>query len=86
MLFPISGVIPEVYEFFTVLPNTSFKKVEGPGRGFRHIDVHIEFQLLVGTGLILMLNWWVVNRNPLLPKDINNLFRTLILPNVAKWE
>jgi hypothetical protein len=37
----------------------------------------------VASTFILVLNWWVENRNPIPPKDINNLFRTLILPTLA---
>jgi hypothetical protein len=41
----------------------------------------------VASTFILVLNWWVESRNPLPPKDINNLFRALILPTLAgKWE
>jgi AcrR family transcriptional regulator len=40
----------------------------------------------VASTFILVLNWWVETRNPLPPKDINNLFRALILPALAKWE
>jgi AcrR family transcriptional regulator len=37
----------------------------------------------VASTFILVLNWWVENRNPLPPKGINNLFRALILPTLA---
>jgi hypothetical protein len=32
--------------------------------------------------LIPVLNWWVENRNPLPAKEVNELFRTLILPTL----
>jgi hypothetical protein len=36
---------------------------------------------------ILVLNWWMENRSPLPPKEVNDLFRALILPTLAAtWE
>jgi len=37
----------------------------------------------VASTFILVLNWWVESRSPLLPKDVNDLFRALILPTLA---
>ena len=37
----------------------------------------------VASTFILTLNWWVESRSPLSPPDINNLFRTLVLPTLA---
>lgn len=37
----------------------------------------------VASTFVLVLNWWVESRSPLPPKEINNLFRALILPTLA---
>jgi AcrR family transcriptional regulator len=37
----------------------------------------------VASTFILVLNWWVENESPLPPKEINDLFRALILPTLA---
>lgn len=55
----------------------------------RKMAVEIPPDLLVqhvASTFILVLNWWVESKSPLPPKDINNLFRALILPTLATWE
>jgi AcrR family transcriptional regulator len=37
----------------------------------------------VASTFILVLNWWLESRSPLLPKEVNDLFRALILPTLA---
>ena len=37
----------------------------------------------VASTFILVLNWWVENESPLPPKEVNDLFRALILPTFA---
>jgi AcrR family transcriptional regulator len=37
----------------------------------------------VASTFILVLNWWVENESPLPPKEVNDLFRALILPTLA---
>ncbi len=37
----------------------------------------------VASTFILVLNWWVESRNPLPAKEVNDLFRTLILPTLG---
>jgi len=37
----------------------------------------------VATTFILVLNWWVENRNALTPEEVNDLFRRLIMPGLA---
>lgn len=37
----------------------------------------------VASTFILVLNWWVESRSPLAPKEVNDLFRSLILPTLA---
>jgi hypothetical protein len=40
----------------------------------------------VASTFILLLNWWVENGSPPPPKEINELFRALILPTLsATW-
>jgi AcrR family transcriptional regulator len=43
-------------------------------------DLFVQY---VASTFILVLNWWVETRSPLPPKEVNDLFRTLILPTVA---
>src|SRR5262249_60479487 len=38
----------------------------------------------VASTFILVLNWWVESRSPLSAKDIDNLFRALILPTLGE--
>ena len=37
----------------------------------------------VASTFMLVLNWWVESRNPLPPREVNDLFRVLILPTLA---
>jgi hypothetical protein len=37
----------------------------------------------VASTFILVLNWWVENRNPLAPKGAHDLFRALVLPTLT---
>jgi AcrR family transcriptional regulator len=37
----------------------------------------------VASTFILVLNWWVESRSPLLPREVNALFRTLVHPTLA---
>jgi len=37
----------------------------------------------VASTFILVLNWWVESRNPLPAKEVNDLFRALILQTLA---
>ncbi len=37
----------------------------------------------VASTFILLLNWWLESRSPLAPKEVNDLFRALILPTLA---
>jgi AcrR family transcriptional regulator len=43
-------------------------------------DIVVQY---VASTFILVLNWWVENKNPLHPKEVNDLFRVLILPTLA---
>lgn len=43
-------------------------------------DIVVQY---VASTFILVLNWWVESRSPLPPKDVDDLFRVLILPTLA---
>ena len=36
----------------------------------------------VASTFVLVLNWWVESKNPLPAQEVNELFRTLILPTL----
>jgi hypothetical protein len=43
-------------------------------------DLFVQY---VASTFILVLNWWVDSRSSLPPKDVNDVFRALILPTMA---
>lgn len=43
-------------------------------------DVLVQY---VATTFILVLNWWVESESPLRPKEVNDVFRALVLPTLA---
>jgi AcrR family transcriptional regulator len=52
----------------------------------RKTTSHIPLDLLVqyvASTFILVLNWWVESNNPLSSREVNDLFRALILPTLA---
>jgi len=59
-------------------------------QGRRKTAVQIPSDLLVqhlASTFIEVLNWWMESRSPLPAKEVNELFRALILPTlVATWE
>lgn len=58
------------------------KHVEGRRRHARQIPPDLLVQYLAST-FVLVLTWWTESRNPLSPKEVNALFRTLIMPTLA---
>jgi AcrR family transcriptional regulator len=47
-------------------------------------DLFVQY---VASTFIQVLNWWMESRNPLPAKEVNNVFRALILPTLAAtWE
>lgn len=38
----------------------------------------------VASTFILLLNWWVETASPLSPAEVNDLFRGLVLPTLAR--
>jgi AcrR family transcriptional regulator len=43
-------------------------------------DLFVQY---VASTFILVLNWWVESNSPLSPREVNDLFRALILPTLA---
>ncbi len=43
-------------------------------------DVVVQY---IASMFILVMNWWLEKKSPLAPKEINELFRALILPTLA---
>lgn len=58
------------------------KHVQGRRKHAGQIPPDLLVQYIAAT-FILVLNWWAESRNPLPPKEVNALFRTLILPTLA---
>jgi hypothetical protein len=58
------------------------KHFQGRRKAASQIPAELLVQYVAST-FILVLNWWVENRNPLPPKEVNGLFRTLIVPTLA---
>jgi len=55
-------------------------------RGWRNSPSQIPPDLLiqyVASTFILVLNWWLDSRSPLHPREVDELFRSLVLPTVA---
>jgi AcrR family transcriptional regulator len=47
-------------------------------------DLFVQY---VASTFILVLHWWVDSRSPLPPKEVNDVFRALVLPTMAAaWE
>jgi hypothetical protein len=47
-----------------------------------HIPPDVLVQCVAST-FILVLNWWVESETPLRPKNVNDVFRGLVLPTLA---
>jgi AcrR family transcriptional regulator len=58
------------------------KQVQGRRKAAGEIRSDLLVQYVAST-FILVLNWWVENRSPLPPKEVNDLFRALIVPTLA---
>jgi AcrR family transcriptional regulator len=59
------------------------KEFQGRRKTVGQIPPDLLVQYVAST-FILVLNWWVESRSPLSPKDIDNLFRALILPTLGE--
>jgi AcrR family transcriptional regulator len=56
------------------------------GRKSRRFPVELLADYVAST-FVLVLNWWAGRAMPLPPKEINDLFHTLIMPSLARaWE
>jgi AcrR family transcriptional regulator len=58
------------------------KSLQGRRKTAGRIPPEILVQYVAST-FILVLNWWVESRSPLPPKEVNDLFRALIVPTLA---
>ena len=57
------------------------KHFEGRRKAAGRIPADLLVQF-VASIFILVLNWWVESRNPLPPKEVNEVFCALILPTL----
>ena len=56
------------------------------GRKSRRFPVELLADYVAST-FVLVLNWWAGKAMPLPPKEVNDLFHTLISPSLARaWE
>jgi AcrR family transcriptional regulator len=55
---------------------------QGGRKAARLISADLLVQYVAST-FILVFNWWLESRNPLPPKEVNDLFHALILPTLA---
>jgi AcrR family transcriptional regulator len=58
------------------------KSLQGRRKTAGRIPPDLLVQYVAST-FILVLNWWVESRSPLPPKEVDHLFRALILPTLA---
>jgi AcrR family transcriptional regulator len=62
------------------------KELQGRRKTAGRIPPDLLIQHLAST-FIQVLNWWMESRNPLPAKEVNDLFRALVLPTLAAtWE
>lgn len=55
-------------------------KGRGKTAGFAFPELLTQY---VASTFVLVLNWWVESRSPLSPKEVDDLFRALVLPTLA---
>jgi AcrR family transcriptional regulator len=58
------------------------KSLQGQRKAPGQVPTDLLVQYVAST-FILVLNWWVESRSPLPPREVNDLFRALILPALA---
>jgi len=56
--------------------------VERPAEGAGGIPSDLLAKYLVAT-FILVLNWWVASRSPLSPREVDDLFLSMVMPTFA---
>jgi AcrR family transcriptional regulator len=69
-----------------VLTKLLAEEVGRPDRRPRNTGRRVPPALLVqyvASTFILVLNWWLESRSPLSPKEVNDLFRSLVLSTLA---
>jgi AcrR family transcriptional regulator len=64
------------------IANEMRKYIQGRRRAAGHATPDLLVRYVAST-FILVLNWWVESRNPMLPKEVNALFHTLVRPTLA---
>ena len=57
------------------------KACHGRRKAMGQISPDLLVQYVAST-FILVLNWWAESKSPLPPNEVNDLFRTLILPTL----
>jgi hypothetical protein len=65
------------------LPNTS-KRILKVGEEHQTDSVRSSGLVTLASTFILVLNWWVERKSTLSPREVNELFRAMILPTLAK--
>ena len=65
-----------------LIPDDLKKNLQGRRKSAAQIPSDIAVQYIAST-FILVLNWWVETRRSLPPKEVNDLFRAIILPTLA---
>jgi hypothetical protein len=69
-----------------VITETITAEVKRAGKRRARADGAVSADLLaqhVATTFVLVLNWWVESGSSLTPREVNELFRRLILPSIA---
>ena len=58
------------------------RTLQGQRESAGHPSPELVAQYVAST-FVLVLNWWIESRSPLSPKEIDDLFRALVLPTLA---
>jgi AcrR family transcriptional regulator len=58
------------------------RTVEQPNRSAGGIPTDLLVEYIVAT-FILVLNWWVESRSPLSPREVDDLFLSMVLPTLT---
>ena len=58
--------------------------VDRPNEGVVRMPPDLIVDYVVGT-FLLVLNWWVENRSPLSPKDVDDVFLSMVLPTLRTF-
>ena len=58
------------------------KSLRGRGKTAGRVPPQLLVQYIAAT-FVLVLNWWIENRSPLTSKEVDQIFRSLVLPAVS---